>query len=148
MTGSACATVLIQPGRSSSGTLTPQKTSSTAKTRLEKTASSRTRSAIAACAIPSAVHENAAVAIASTSSGSEPAASSTSSRSAPNAKLVSETARPIAITGRLRPRKSATRLAGDASRCGSVCARRSPAIAWLIAKSPGSAASWIELPTT
>ena len=140
--------MLIHPGRSSSGTLTPQKTSSTAKTRFENTASSRTRSAIAACATPSAAHEKAAVAIASTSSGSAPAASSTSSRSAPNAKLVSETATPSAIAGRLRPRKSATRLAGDASRCGSVWARRSPAIAWLIAKRPGSAASWIELPMT
>ena len=63
-------------------------------------------------------------------------------------KLASETATPIAITGSPRPRKTASRLAGDTSRCGSVCARRSPAIAWLIAKSPGSAASWIELPTT
>ena len=121
--------------------MTPQKTSSSAKTRFEKTASSRTRNAIAACAIPSAVHEKAAVAIVSTSSGSEPLEISTSSMSAPNAKLVSETVTPIAIAGRPRPRKRASRLAGDASRCASVCARRSPAIAWLIAKSPGSAAS-------
>ena len=140
--------MLIQAGSASSGTLTPQKTSSTAKTRLEKTASSRTRRAIAACATPSAVHEKAAVTIVSTSNGSEPADTSTSRTSAPNVKLVTETATPIAITGRLRPRNSAGRLAGEASKCTSVCVRRSPAIAWLIAKSPGSAASWIELPTT
>ena len=63
-------------------------------------------------------------------------------------KLTAETMRPIAITGRLRPRKSATRLAGEASSGASVWLFRSPLIAWLIANSPGSAASWIELPTT
>ena len=98
--------------------------------------------------MPSAVHEKAAATITNSSEGSERTENSTSSSSVPNVKLTRETSRPIAITGRLRPRKSATRLAGDASRDASVWLLRSPLIAWLIAKSPGSAASWIELPTT
>src|SRR5918995_1507110 len=121
VTGRPCAIVLIQPGRSSSGTLTPQKMRSTAKTRFEKTASSRTRSETAACASPSAVHEKAAAAIVRTSRGSDRAASSTSRTSAPNAKLESETTAPLArdrMAHREEPRqrRELDRVADDVER--------------------------------
>jgi hypothetical protein len=52
---------------------------------------------------------------------------------------VAATKQPVTIDGNARPRNTAKRFAGEASRAASVCERRSPAVAWPIPNMPVTA---------
>ena len=104
VSGTPWASVLIQPGRSCSGTFTPQKTSRKPKKRFEDTAVSRKRSPMAAFRSPSPVHAKAVTAITSASEPTAPTGTWIPSRIPPIVKANAETRIPFAITGSDRPR--------------------------------------------
>ncbi len=62
--------------------------------------------------------------------------------------VIVATTKPFAMVGTARPRKSARRLAGEASRTGRVWKRRSPAIAWPMPKRPVTDAATKLFPIT
>ena len=61
-------------------------------------------------------------------------------------KAVTATMNPVTIDGTARPRKSASRFAGDASSVASVCERRSPPIGFPMPKKPVIAIAMNVLP--
>src|SRR5207245_1869253 len=98
------------------GTLTPQKTSSRASSRLISTIESRTRSPIAPPRKPKPVHESEVTTIATARGRSVEAGKRTWRRRALPTNDTTQTNAAFTVTGRARPRKSAARFAGVASK--------------------------------
>src|SRR5262249_7655117 len=134
--------------RRSRGTFAPETRSNTETRIHDAETTSRTRRLTAPVQSPSAEHENAHTAMTSARDGTADAATWTSRISAPPAKQDAATTKPFASAGIARPRKRATRFAGDARSIPSVRVYRSPLIDPPIPRSPGSAAASNALPTT
>ena len=110
--GIPCAAVLIQLGRSSSGTLAPVKISRKPKITFESTAFSRIRRLAAALTSPRPVQEKAAIRTTNPSGASELAGRWTPRTSAPTSSENAATKAPFSRTGNERPKKSGIRGAG------------------------------------
>ena len=100
----------IQPGRSSSGTLTPQKMSSMPKMMLDSTAVSRTRRPAPAPTSPSPVQEKAQTAIDERRSAAQPSRRDVDAEDQRRRRPARTTAttKPLTMTGSARPRNSGT----------------------------------------
>ena len=88
---------------------------------MERRALSRQRSPSEALTIPSPVHAKPVTTIVTASPPSAEAGTETPRRSEPTTKAKAATIAPLTATGTARPRKTASRLAGETTSSDSVC---------------------------
>jgi len=125
-----------QPGRRSSGTFAPETSSIEPPIMSAKSETLRPRRPSEPRQSPNEVHAKDETAPATARPASSDAAKCTSRMKLQIVNASTATRKPVQIEGTARPRKSAKRFAGDASRVESVWERRSPPIAFPIPKKP------------
>ncbi len=140
-------TALIHDGSWSSGMFTPQKSSIRKYARLAAKKKSLARKPIEPRSIPKHVHEPTVTSKTTARAGIASSPGRKPRKSAPAPKVNTDTSRPFASTGTPRPRNTAARFAGEASKGPRVPNHRSFATAIVIPYTDDIAQTCTALPT-